>query len=418
MNKKRIALASVLAILLAPSALQSISQPDTVHAATGVGTVGVIRRAGNFVYDQNGKVISGTYLPNFTTWRLGSNYTLNGQTYYQVATNEYVAANEMDVYDANGHALNYTTADTGTHINNPVATILHNGGAVYDANGYATGRVLSEGSTWKLASSNVINGATYYQVGSNEWIKASGSAVSDGVPTTNTNSQTTTNTTTTPNTTARRTGVVTATTRVVNANGQTNGVVLNSGSAWQLGKMISINGSYYYQIATNEYIPASAVKTADDPSITFEKTNITLWENQAVINDNNQATGQTLPAYSTWKTNASRVVGGYRYYRVATNEWVKTVNIPATHQMSSITATLSANKAVYDQATNSWGRTLPAGSSWKITHVIKNSKGAFWGKVSTNEWLPLNEGNISLSTNSDLYINNVYIDEPSFAFNF
>lgn len=414
MKNKRIVLASVLAILLAPSALQSISQPDTVHAATGVGTVGVIRRAGNFVYDRNGKMISGTYLPNFTTWKLGSSYTLNGKTYYQVATNEYVEASEMDVYDANGHALNYTTRDTGTHINNPVATILHNGGTVYDSNGYATGQTLPEGSAWKLAGSNVINGATYYQVGSSEWIKASGSAVSDGVPTTNT--QTTPNTS--QNTSSTRTGVVTTTTNVVNANGQTNGVVLNAGSNWKLGKMISINGSYYYQIATDEYIPPSVVKTADDPSITVQNTNITLFENQTVINDNNQATGQTLPAYSTWKTNASRVVSGYRYYRVATNEWVKTVSIPALHQMSSITATLSANKAVYDQATNSWGRTLPAGSSWKITHVIKNSKGAFWGKVSTNEWLPLNEGNISLSTNADVYIENVHIDEPSFAFNF
>ncbi|WP_334329900.1 SLAP domain-containing protein [Companilactobacillus sp. HBUAS59699] len=418
MNKKRLVLASSLAILIAPTVLGSMPNSSVPVNAATTGLTGIVRRGGNALYDSNGNLLKGVSLPNFTSWKLGSSFTKNGITYYKVATNQYVVADGIDITGPDGKVQNYIHSDSHLTLDNPIVTIKQNGGTVYNINGVATGRTLPIGSAWKVLNPNVIiNGAKYYQVSGSEYVIASGSTLSDGVTSPQTPS------TPAANTQTNKVGTLGYTVKVVDANGNATGVVLPSGSSWQLGKLVSIQGHNYYKVATNEYALAIAFKTTNNSSNSSTNNNVevanvnstvTVGTNEtAIVNDSGIVTGQTLPVGTSWKVDQIKVIGSTRYYRVATNQWIKRIYTPVKNP---ITVTLTSNQQIYDTATNSLGRTLPNGSSWKVSKVFRNSKNVFWGRVSNNEWIKLSE--VDMSYGDGDAIPSIAISEPYFALNF
>ena len=425
MDKKRIILASSLAILMAPAVLGSMpTSTVSVHAAES-GLTGTIRRGGNALYDGNGNLIPDSSLPNFTSWKLGSSFNKDGVTYYQVGNNEYAAADGMDIVGADNKVQNNVTTDSRLTLDNPVATIQQGGGTVYDINGNATGRVLSVGSAWKVSNPHVvIGGKTYYQVSGSEYIISTGSSLSD------ISTSTSTNNSSSVSTQSKAVGTLGYSVKVVDINGNATGVVLPAGSSWQLGKLVSIQGNNYYKVATNEYALAIAFKTtsgnstdsSDNSNAEIAKVNttVTIGANEtAIVNDSGVATGNHLSAGTSWKVDQIKVVGGFRYYRVATNQWVKRTYVPADN---SITVTLIGSQKVYDTSTNSMTRSLPNGSSWKVSKVFVNSKNIYWGRVSSNEWVKISgenaEQGVSMSYGDSDSVPSIAIKEPSFALNF
>ncbi|WP_125567962.1 SLAP domain-containing protein [Companilactobacillus insicii] len=431
MNKKRLALASSLAILMAPTALNSISNSSVSVRAADTSLTGTIRRGGNALYDSNGNLIPNKSLPNYTSWKLGSSFNKDGVTYYQVSTNEYAAADGMDIVGADNKVQNNVDTDSRLTLDDPVATIQQGGGAVYNANGVATGRVLSVGSAWKVLNPHVvINGNNYYQVSGTEYILASGSTLIDAGSSTSNNDNTSSNTNQ-----SGSVGTLGYAVKVVDINGKSNGVVLPAGSSWKLGQRVNIQGNDYYQVATNEYALAIAFKTTGNSSnnnsndnsnnnsnveVAKVNTTVTIGANEtAIVNDNGVATGNHLDAGTSWKVDQIKVVNGFRYYRVATNQWVKRTYVPADN---SITVTLIGNQKVYDTATNSMSRTLPNGTSWKVVKVVVNSKNIYWGQVSSNEWVKISGDNaykgVSMSAGDSDSVPSIAVKEPSFALNF
>lgn len=419
MNKKRLVLASSLAILIAPAVLGSMPNSLVPVNAATTGLTGIVRRGGNALYDSNGNLLNGVSLPNFTSWKLGSSFTKNGVTYYKVATNQYVVADGIDITGPDGKVQNYVHSDGHLTLDNPIATIKQNGGTVYNINGVATGRTLPVGSAWKVLNPNVtINGAKYYQVSGSEYVIASGSTLSDGV----TSSQTPS--TPAANTQTNSIGTLGYAVKVVDINGNATGVVLPSGSAWQLGKLVNIKGNNYYKVATNEYALAIAFKTTNNSSngngsnsnveVANVNSTVTVNTNEtSIVNDSGVVTGQTLPAGSSWKVDQIKVINGTRYYRVATNQWVERIYTPVDE---SFTVTLTAAQKVYDTSTNSLTRILSNGSSWKVSKVFRNSNSVFWGRVSNNEWIKLS--NVDMSYGAADAVPSIAISEPSFALNF
>lgn len=217
--------------------------------------------------------------------------------------------------------------------------------------------------------------------------------------------------TTTPNV-----GTVGYNVKVVDVNGKDTGVVLPAGSSWQLGKLVTINGNNYYQVATNEYVSAIVMKTNNVSSnIIPVNTVITLSANEvSLFDDNANATGRSLPVNSSWQVDQVKVIGTNRYYRVATNEWVK---ISLVHDTKTITPVLKGNQQVFNSATGTMGRTLSAGSSWQVNQVVRNSKNEFWGRVSTNEWLRLDSNLVSMSYGDSDAVPSIATSNPNFAVN-
>ncbi len=260
-KKRNIFITSAL-ILLAPSVL-SFSQQNSQAATKLVGRTNTITS----LVDSTGKAIQNRGLAANTDWQLGKIININGNTYYQVSTDEYALSTNMNVVD------NSTTDTTDTN-----------------------------------------------------------------------NDTTTTNV-------AGKTGTLTAAAKVVDANGNQTGTVLDAGSSWKLGETKSINGNDYYQVATNSYVISLVVKI-----------------NTTTTNDN---------TYVAPTPN---------------NGLIATTNV--------------ATKA-YNYATNSYDQTLPAGSAWKVSKLVVNKYGSYWGQISSNEYVWL--GDVTINSGLNLKDNSEYI---------
>lgn len=112
MKKNKALIGTALALLIAPTVLSNLS-PQTVSAAdvSDIGLVGTVNGSGVLVDDQ-GQTITSTFLPNNSSWKLGNSKQINGITYYQVATNEWIAANSLNISNQQAQTQSQTTDNT------------------------------------------------------------------------------------------------------------------------------------------------------------------------------------------------------------------------------------------------------------------------------------------------------------------
>lgn len=121
--------------------------------------------------------ITNRNLANNSSWKTDQTKSVNGVTYYRVATNEWIAANYIS-----GNSSSSAVTDSGS--TSSTTNVIK----VDNASSYAvqlvalqsdgtmkgiTNRLLANDSTWKTDQTKVVNGVTYYSVGNNEWVNAS-----------------------------------------------------------------------------------------------------------------------------------------------------------------------------------------------------------------------------------------------------
>lgn len=236
-------------------------------------------------------------------------------------------------------------------------------------------------------------------------------------------------------------GTVSNTTPVYDANGKATGQTLPSGSSWQLGQQVTINGVAHYQVATNEYIPASVVKNVtgsansvdssqsqdrwveDNPDAgKIATANTTL----NVVDAYGNSTGATLPAGSQWKIGNILHANKMIYYQVSTNQYINAQNVTVAGQTTTTTTnnlyittdaqygktvTITNTANIVDSNGNSTGMTLPVGSKWRIADMLfVNGKNYY--QVATNEWIQDTNFTVSGPATGD---NGSYITDGSGA---
>ncbi|TGD22023.1 hypothetical protein EGT49_09900 [Companilactobacillus suantsaicola] len=403
MNKKKIVLASTLAILMAPSVLNNLSINQPVQAAT-TQLIGTVKRGGTQAVDANGNFVPGAILDNYTSWKLGPEISINGNTYYQVATNQYV----------NATALSISGGQPTTQTSQLIGTIRHGGAMAVDAKGnLIPNAVFGNYTSWKLGQRILINGNPYYQVATNQYINATAMDITQNGKLLNPVSQEISN--------VNETKTVGSTAApVVNANGVSLGITLPAGSAWHVDQTKIINSYPYYRVATNEWIKGLDFVTESSTTTTTAPTTvlktITLRTNSAIYNSQGVNTGRTLPAGSAWKVSQEKAINGHDFYQVATNEWILATEDKNTSLFGkgAATITLTQNTQLYNTATNSMTRSLPAGTSWKLSAAVQNSAGYYFAQVSNNEWIPLG-GSISKDSFLQQELANSSVYEPNFA---
>lgn len=110
--------------------------------------------------------------------------------------------------------------------------------------------------------------------------------------------------------------------KIYDKNGKLNNdVVLSEGSSWIIDQQVSINGSEYYRVATNEYVKASDVYKYT-PLQTVATTNGK--DVTPVCNSRGQVIiDRALDTNTPWYTDRSATIRGQKMYRVATDEWIK-----------------------------------------------------------------------------------------------
>ncbi|MQS75821.1 SLAP domain-containing protein [Companilactobacillus halodurans] len=167
--------------------------------------------------DQNDKTISIKLVPN-SEWNHFKIVTMNGQQFYEVANNEYLAVDSAVFF---------------TPLINEQAIHLTQTSQVYNSKGQTINIAFSPNSEWFCDGFAKIDGTLMYRIGNDEWIKESNLYSYKSVKT-----------------------VIKLTKKAVvyNEFGQKLSLTLPSDSAWKVDQVATINGVNYYRVATNKFI--------------------------------------------------------------------------------------------------------------------------------------------------------------------
>ncbi|AUI71292.1 hypothetical protein COSHB9_12990 [Companilactobacillus alimentarius] len=182
----------------------------------------------------------------------------------------------------------------------------------------------------------------------------------------------------------------------VDANGNQTSLYLSGKSSWKLGKSVLINGSRYYEVATNKYISSDHITLTDGLPTTSSVIKPAVPNQVGTLNTagkvfdiNGNFNGVVLPASSSWKLGQLVNINGNAYYQVATNEYVLAGNVIINSTSgTSINTVITLNNAsrIVDDNGNYTGKTLPAYSSWKADRT-KTMYNVTYYRVATNQWV-------------------------------
>lgn len=138
-----------------------ISNTKGVVTTNGIATIYALRN-GNLV-----KITNRALTPN-SDWLFNKTTTgVDGLTYYRVATNEWVPSNFIK---SNSSAAGSTSNNNAPRTMKTIYIGTWNAATV-NSTGSRTGNILPAHSAWKAFSDIVtINGQTYYQISSNEFV--------------------------------------------------------------------------------------------------------------------------------------------------------------------------------------------------------------------------------------------------------
>lgn len=395
------------------------------------GYIGRILKGGTVSVDDNGKY-TGQVFANYTAWKLSAKKTINGETYYKVATNQWINATAMTVRDAGGVLVNETiNSTTVTKTPGYIGTVNKGGTLSYDDNGNLTNNAFGNYTSWKLDAKKVVNGITYYRVATNQWINASAMTVNDSAgkvvnvtDTTDPSVDPDANASSGITKTTGYIGAVISGTNSYDDNGNPTGKFYNQSSRWQLTGTKMINGTQYYRIATHEWLLASSITVYDASGNAINNSNTTATNkvgkviNYAeIFNDQGVSTQYVLPKDTEWTIVDSKAVNGVLYYKVADNEWIKsdTVTVSNVDNTTSptvkYTVTTLAGAQIYDTSTNSFtADTHSAGTTYNVLSVVYNKNKDYFFQIGPNSWIPAKNASIK---DNDIYQNAGY--EPEFS---
>ena len=259
--------AAVLAVLAVATTGTAMFNQTKAQAST-VATVHSSSIA--LLYNSKGQVLRNRALAANSAWAVGKIVTINNETMYQVATDEYLKASDSSL---NGQTQsNKLVGTTTTQLN------LYN-----SKDGAMSSRALAKGSSW-IVGKYIVNkdGQLFAQVSTNEYADAtkmsfnmalpeptyvadfgnsSNFNVHDASKDENFNSENTNNNTNTSTDDSLATGTI------INGDApmyftQTKGDVqkyrvLKNGSKWQVDRAIKdVDGNVYYEVALGDFISA------------------------------------------------------------------------------------------------------------------------------------------------------------------
>ena len=220
--------AVVAALSMATTGALMLNQNKADAATVATVNSGTTAR----LYTDQGQLVMNRALAPNTPWLVGKIQTINGETMYQVATNEYLSSKDSNL---NG--------PTQKPSNKLIVTVRGHNLPVYDDTTKSqSNRALGKDTSWQVGKIvKNANGDTYYQVSTHEYLLASSNAMLNNYDTdyetnkqyiadfmikggTSSNTDTDTNTSTTPstNTNNNNSGNTTVTTPSTDQNNNSN----------------------------------------------------------------------------------------------------------------------------------------------------------------------------------------------------
>ncbi|KRK95296.1 glycoside hydrolase family 73 protein [Companilactobacillus futsaii] len=249
-----------------------------------------------------------------TKWHVSSKVVAaDGTVYYQVAANEYVNANDVQL-DSEKSNPQVKISDTAIVVNNSGATVY--GAANKKA---ATDRVLPYQSSW-ITTAYVVDddGNTFYFVGTDAYVLATDATLKSQQPNEDYKDDQITSYPDIVHVTA------TPSARAYDDKHSALAVSLASGTDWKIDqKSVHSDGSVWYRVATNQWVSANDVEVKGSNYVTsvsgMVKINYIPGYGVNVYNSpasNNKFTGTRLADGTTWRVTSKQIVDGQTWYKV------------------------------------------------------------------------------------------------------
>lgn len=112
-------------------------------------------------------------MSNHSAWQTDQTKSVDGVTYYRVATNEWVAAQ----YLTDNTSSSQSSANSNMNVikvKNSNASFVQLMALQDDGSmKVVTNRALGNNTSWQTDQSKSVDGVTYYRVATNEWVAAS-----------------------------------------------------------------------------------------------------------------------------------------------------------------------------------------------------------------------------------------------------
>ncbi|CAJ1188957.1 peptidoglycan-binding protein [Companilactobacillus paralimentarius] len=166
---KRFKIAFVCGLALLMMSPQSV-KADTTNTSKIDSQAIVNTKSITNLYTEDGKLIQNQKLGANTAWVTDQKLTYQGQTYYRVATNEYIAAGDVTI--SYGHAKSGIVAINdwgGVSFSHDDNGFYRNGQKNFVAN-----------SLWKYDQVDQSGGLTYYRIGNDIWVNSNDATIAVG----------------------------------------------------------------------------------------------------------------------------------------------------------------------------------------------------------------------------------------------
>lgn len=169
---------------------------------------------------------------------------------------------------------------------------------------------------------------------------------------------------------------------LVDSTGKEIGRAVSPSTGWKYNKIVTIDGSEYYQVATDEFAPVTGgIPYTSVP----DTTSVGIVDNATIYNSQGESLGRALPAGTSWKTDSYALINGEKMYRVATDEWIPASSL-TTYQPISSVYKAESEIPLYDHTGKLIGRTLAPKTSWKVDQIAFIN-GQKYYRVATDEYV-------------------------------
>jgi hypothetical protein len=159
-------------------------------------------------------------------------------------------------------------------------------------------------------------------------------------------------------------------------------------SNWYSDKIMTLNGTKYYRVATNEWVKIeSAYEYVPNNTLIRTNLNQTKLNAKTLINSETEFVQNRALANGTdWKTDRTAILNGIKYYRVATNEFVKADDV---FEYVPVSGRISTNNqtVLYDENGTDTGKTIAQGSVY-LTDRSVNIQNQTYYRVERMNMLP------------------------------
>ena len=249
-----------------------------------------------------------------TKWHVSSKVVAaDGTVYYQVAANEYVNANDVQ--------LDSEKSNPQVKISDAAIVVNNSGATVYSAANKkaATDRVLPYQSSW-ITTAYVVDddGNTFYFVGTDAYILATDATLKSQQPNEDYKDDQITSYPDIVHVTA------TPSARAYDDKHNALAVSLANGTDWKIDqKSVHTDGSVWYRVATDQWVSANDVEVKGSNYVTsvsgMVKINYIPGYGVNVYNSpasNNKFTGTRLADGTTWRVTSKQIVDGQTWYKV------------------------------------------------------------------------------------------------------